>query len=158
MRQRLILLISATTIVASSAAAWAVMPPAVYKQAAKSAAHHVQVKVLEVKAPAKGPGECAIKAQLVTIFRDKSKKMKKGQKLSFSISCMKEGDAQPPPGGTIWKHYEQLRKAKFLEVALNSDSALKRFSVARWNSSIIAKPSKKPQYGFPFQPAKKKSR
>lgn len=158
MLRRLSLLLGAATIVSGSVAAWAVMPPAVYRQAAKNADHHVQVKVLEVKAPAKAPGECAIKAQVVTIFRDKSKKMKKGQRLAFTISCMKEGAPHPPPGGTIWKHYEKLRKAKFLEVALNSQGGVKRFSVARWNSSIIAKPSKKPQYGFPFHPAPKTTR
>ena len=139
-------------LVASSALA--VMPPDVYRQAAKDAAYHVQVKVLKVVPPKSGPGECRVTGEVVSIFRDKARKLKLGRKISFNVSCKGDKD-RVPPGGTIWKTRGALAKAKFIEAALNSDKTGKRFSVARWNTSIINARSKTPQWGFPFHPKKK---
>jgi hypothetical protein len=130
-------------------AAGAVLPPSVYREAAKNAAYHLQVKVLKVVPPKTTPGDCQVSAKVVRVFRDRFGKLKAGHRIAFAVACKKRED-QIPPGGTIWQPLEQLAKAKYLEVALDGDKAGKRFSVARYNTSIIKAPSKKPQYGFPF--------
>jgi hypothetical protein len=129
--------------------ALAVMPPSVYRTAAKNAAYHAQVKVLKVAVPKTTPGECGVKAKVVRVFRNKTGKLKVGRTIAFSIACKRKGDSIPV-GGTIWQSAEALAKAKFLEVALDGDKTGKTFKVALYNISIIKAASKKPQYGFPF--------
>jgi hypothetical protein len=129
--------------------AQAVMPPSVYRAAAQKAAYHVQVRIAALKAPSKTPGACLLAGKVVRIFRNRGKALKAGQVIHFAIHCKKKGDPIPP-GGVIWKSLEQLKKAQYVEVALNGGKGGKHFEVALHNSSIIKKPSKKPQYGFPF--------
>ena len=148
------LVITALLLLFGASTALAVMPPDVYRQAEKNAAFHVQVKVLKVVVPKKTPGECMVTGEVVTIFRDLPKKLKVGRRIAFAVSCRARGD-EIPAGGTLWTGRDELLKARYIEAALNSDKAGKKFQVALWNSSIIKAPSRTPQYGFPFHQNKK---
>lgn len=122
----------------------AVLPPKAYEQAREEATHHLQVKVARVAPPAKTPGECGVTGEVVRIFRDKSATLKIGTRLAFMVSCSRRGDP-PLIGGTLWTDYDQLRKAKYLEVFLNQNDG--RYEVALWQSRIIEAPTDEPAFG-----------
>jgi hypothetical protein len=123
--------------------AWAVMPPWVYQEARDKAMFHVQVKVLNVTGPARTPGECLVTGEVVRIFRNTPDTLRQGAALDFTVSCSKPGDPMIV-GGTLWKDYDSLLKAKYLEVFLNSTEH--GYEVALWQSRIITGPTEQPTF------------
>lgn len=121
--------------------AFAVMPPWVYQKARDTAMFHVQVKVRNVTGPARTPGECVVTGEVVRIFRNTPDTLRPGATLAFTVSCSKPGDPMIV-GGTLWKDYDSLLKAEYLEVFLNSTEH--GYEVALWQSGIIEAPTDQP--------------
>jgi hypothetical protein len=121
----------------------AVMPPWVYQKARDTAMFHAQVKVLHVTGPARTPGECVVTGEVVRIFRNTPGTLRPKAALHFTVSCSKPGDPMIV-GGTLWKDYNRLMKAKYLEVFLNSEGG--NYEVALWQSRIIAAPTERPTF------------
>jgi hypothetical protein len=101
------------------------------------------VKVLKVAGPAQTPGPCAVTGEVARVFRDKRGILKQGGILDFAVDCSKPGDPVVV-GGTLWTDYESLRKAKYLEVFLNSTE--RGYEVALWQSRIIEAPTEQPTF------------
>lgn len=121
----------------------AALPRKVYDDARKTAALHLQVKVINVARPKEALGQCTVEGEVATIFRDELAKTRKNSPIGFSISC-KSGGGFPPPGGAIWTDAEALAKAKYLEVYLNREGD--GYKVAYWQSKIIDAPTMKPKF------------
>ena len=121
--------------------AGALLAPEYYAQARKEAPYHVQVRVMSVNGPARTPGECAITSEVVRIFRDIPGRLKQATRLAFTISCRRVGD-EATPGPTLWKDYESLLRAEYLEVFLNKNNG--GYAVVMWQSQIIEKPTDLP--------------
>ena len=102
--------------------------------------------MIRVAPPLKTPGACGVTGDVVRIFRDRRATLKMGTRLAFTVSCARRGDP-PIVGGTIWKDYDRLMNAKYLEVFLNQDSG--RYEVALWQSRIIEGPTAEPAFGVP---------
>jgi tetratricopeptide (TPR) repeat protein len=124
-------------------AAEAALPPCVYEQAREQATYHVQIKVTRVTPPPKTPGECETIGDVARIFRNKSGELRLGTRLAFAVSCSRRGEP-PLVGGTLWRDFDTLRAAKYLEVFLNRVDG--RYQVALWQSRIIDAPTDKPVF------------
>ncbi len=131
-------LFAVALLLAMPATTLAVLPPDVYREARRTADHHVQTEVTGVKAPAKTPGDCIIEGRVATVFRGD---LAKGTPVSYPVACLRTGD-MPPVGGTLWGNADELTSARFMEVYLNGQAP--RLSVARWQYRIISGPTKAP--------------
>ena len=102
--------------------------------------------MIRVAPPLKTPGDCGVTGDVVRIFRDRRATLKMGTRLAFTVSCARRGDP-PIVGGTIWKDYDRLMNAKYLEVFLNQADG--RYEVALWQSRIIEGPTAEPAFDAP---------
>ena len=141
-RFRIGLIVSAVLCLAGlPGPASAVMPPEAYLEARAAADHHVQVAIDRVRTPEVTPGQCHIKARVVTVFRSRGQDLAVGTPVTFAVDCLTEADV-PPAGGTLWGRVEALRAARYMEVYL--DGGLGALDVARWQYAIIDGPTPVP--------------
>lgn len=115
--------------------ALAVLPPDAYREARRTAAHHLQVRVDSVSLPARTPGQCRVEGTVVQIFRDRPAALKPDQRVSFGIACSRPGD-EVPDGPVLWTRVTTVQNAKYFEIFANPapDSTLR---VARSQSSAL---------------------
>ena len=130
------------TLLASAGTAWAILPPSAYQEARVTALYHLQLQIVDVTAPAKGPGVCQVRGTLVRIFRDRKKALKLKQALTLPVDCRRPGD-EIPDGPVIWKTVAELQKGKVLEAFVNPDGK-RGVTIARWQSEVLEKASDKP--------------
>ncbi len=96
--------------IAFSGAAAAVLAPEYYEEARRSAPNHVQIKIDKVSSPRGGLGDCAVKGEVVRVFRGD---FERDSKIAFNVSCYDYGAI--PSGPTLWTDYDALSSAKYLE-------------------------------------------
>lgn len=90
--------------------AWAMMAPIYYTRARLNAAHHVQLEISE-----RDGGR--LTGRVVSVFRGP---LQKGALLTLHVSVRDE-NAPPIVGGTIWTDSQSLARARYLEAFLDGD-------------------------------------
>lgn len=122
---------------------YAAMSPQVYQKARADAPYHFQIAIKEVVVPKKTPALCAVKGEIVQIFRDSTDKIELGKQIEFGVSCMRKKDVVPI-GGTIWTNAVDLSQAQFIEAYLIEVEG--EFDVVLDQTLIIEEPSNEPQF------------
>lgn len=132
-----------TLLLLFAATADAVMPPEVYRQARRDAAHHVQVEITKATVPDRTPGECRLEGTVVKVFRSRGDVLAAGTPVAFTLSCLRPGD-EPMLGGTLWGSADSLRAARFVEAYFDGADA-GALHVARWQYMLIDAPTDTPR-------------
>ncbi len=109
------------------------LPAHEYARAAVDAELHVQVEVERVELPPGTSGEAVVVGRVARVFRGASALL--SSRISFEVSCCREGD-DSPPSGTLWTPMEQLERARVIETYLNR-AGQDGFHVPMWQSFII---------------------
>ncbi|MCP3170137.1 MFS transporter [Myxococcus qinghaiensis] len=91
-------------------------PASYYARNALDAELHIQVEVDGVSLPSVTPGEAVVEGRVARVFRGDPSLL--SSRISFEVSCLREGDDSGPPGEVRWTDADALAKAKVIEVYL----------------------------------------
>jgi hypothetical protein len=134
--------------------------PEQYLAGRHTARFHVQVEILAVAGPDRTPGDAAVTARVVRVFRGD---LAVGDEIRYAEAVIRAEDWEPPNiervpiGGTIWKEYDAVHRAKYAEAFLNGTPPV--LEVALWQSWLIDAPTDAPRMsGYHPPPPRKPSR
>lgn len=113
-----------------------------YAKVRDDAALHLQVKVVKVVVPTTTPGDCEIRGEIATIYRDRRRETVLNEPVVFILRCTRGGD---PPSKGAWVHtVPALEKAAYIEGYFNRSG--KRLVVAAHQAQVVRGPSRTPSF------------
>lgn len=115
-----------------------------YARDALDAKLHVQVEVDRVVLPSVTPGEAVVEGRVARVFRGDP--ALRSTRISFEVSCIREGDDSGPPSGTLWTEADALEKATVIEVYLNPWKG--GYGVVSWQSFLLDAVTDTPRHPF----------
>jgi hypothetical protein len=127
--------------------------PERYLEARHTARFHVQVEILAVAGPDQTPGDAAVTARVVRVFRGD---LAVGDEIRYAEAVIRPADweenfEQIPIGGTVWKEYDAVHRAKYAEAFLNGTPP--DLELALWQSWLIDAPTDAPRMTGYYPPA-----